>query len=158
MPTKQGSLDLLNDPVAQKLLQSTNMAQVAYNWKDGTPRVVPIWFHWNGSELVIASPTGAPKVKVLDNAKVAVTINDMNPPYKVLLMRGTAHVTIVEGIAAEYATAAMRYNGDEGGKAWLKQVEPLAPQMARISITPEWVGIQDFERRFPNALERAMGM
>lgn len=45
MPTKQGSLALLNDPVAQRLLQSTNPARLAYVWKDGTPRVVPIWFH-----------------------------------------------------------------------------------------------------------------
>jgi hypothetical protein len=30
------------------------------------------------------------------------------------------------------------------------------PQMTRISIRPEWVAVQDFERRFPNAVERAM--
>jgi hypothetical protein len=28
--------------------------------------------------------------------------------------------------------------------------------MARIAITPEWVGILDFEQRFPSALEKAM--
>jgi hypothetical protein len=31
MPTKQGSLALLNDPVAQRLLQSTVPARFAYN-------------------------------------------------------------------------------------------------------------------------------
>ena len=158
MPTKQGSLALLNDPVAQKLLQSTNLAHFAYNWSDGTPRVVPIWFHWDGKEVVIASPADAPKAKVLNNAKVALTIDDPSSPYKVLLIRGTARVTIVEGIAPEYAAAAVRYNGAEGGAAWIKQVEPLVSQMARVGITPEWVAVQDFERRFPNALERAMGM
>jgi hypothetical protein len=30
--------------------------------------------------------------------------------------------------------------------------------MARIAIKPQWVGIMDFEGRFPNDLERAMGM
>jgi hypothetical protein len=158
MPTKQGSLDLLNDPVAQTLLQSTNLAHFAYNWSDGTPRVVPIWFHWNGQEVVIASPADAPKAKVLNNAKVALTIDDPGSPYKVLLIRGTARATIVEGIAPEYAAAAVRYNGVEGGEAWIKQVEPLVSKMARVAITPEWVAVQDFERRFPNALERAMGM
>src|SRR5664279_3972517 len=150
MPTKQGSLDLLNDPVAQKLLQSTTLAHFAYNWTDGTPRVVPVWFHWNGKEVVIASPADAPKSKVPNNAKVALTIDDPTPPFKVLLIRGTARVSIVEGIAPEYKAAATRYNGVEGGAAWIKQIEPITPRMVRIAITPEWVAVQDFERRFPN--------
>src|SRR5262245_33904799 len=76
MTTKQGSLSLLNDPVAQKMLQSAVPARFAYNWRDGTPRVVPIWFHWNGSEVVLGTPPDAPKMKVLqDGAKVALTID-----------------------------------------------------------------------------------
>ncbi len=158
MPTKQGSLELLNDPVAQSLLQSSNPARLAYVWKDGTPRVVSIWFHWTGRELVLGSAPTMPKVKVLDGAKVAVTIDDNGFPYKVLLIRGTANVRVVDGIADEYKQAANRYMGTEGGAQWIQNMEPITPKMARIAITPEWVGVQDFERRFPNELEKAMGM
>ena len=42
MPAQQGDLALLNHPVAQDLLHSTNPARLAYSWHDGTPRVVPI--------------------------------------------------------------------------------------------------------------------
>lgn len=157
MPTKQGSLDLLNDPVAQQLLQSTNPANLAYVWKDGTPRTVPIWFHWNGKELVFGSASRMPKSKVMNNAKAAVTIHDTNYPYKVLLIRGTAHVEIVPGIVPEYVSAAERYFGEAGGKAWIANMAGTT-DMARITVTPEWVGVQDFERRFPNELERSMGM
>src|SRR5579872_2505945 len=69
MTTKQGSLDLLNDPVAQKLFQSTIPARLAYVWHDGTPRVVPIGFHWDGKQLVLGTPMAAPKLKVIDGAK-----------------------------------------------------------------------------------------
>lgn len=158
MPTKQGSLDLLNDPVAQSLLQSSNPARLAYVWKDGTPRVVPIWFHWNGTALVLGSPPAAPKVKVLDGAKVGVTIDSNGFPYKVLLIRGTARVQEVDGITPEYKLAAARYLGVEGGSQWVANMEPITPRLAKISITPEWVGVQDFEQRFPNAVEAAMGM
>jgi hypothetical protein len=48
MPTSQGDLELLNDPVARRLLASPVPARLAYTWTDGTPRVVPIGFHWNG--------------------------------------------------------------------------------------------------------------
>lgn len=157
MPTKQGSLTLLNDPVAQRLLHSTNPARLAYVWKDSTPRVVPIWFHWTGQEVVFGSAATMPKVKVLDGAKVAITIDDQNYPYKVLLIRGTAHVKVVDGIVPEYIAAAARYMGVEGGAAWIKNMEPISPTMARIAVTPEWIAVQDFEQRFPNELEKAMG-
>ncbi len=73
----QGSLSLLDDPAAQRLLTSQQLAHLAYNWTDGTPRCTPIWFHWNGSEVAMASPATAPKHLALhDGDSVAVTIDD----------------------------------------------------------------------------------
>lgn len=157
MTTRQGDLSLLDDPVAQRLLQSTIPARLAYNWNDGTPRVIPIGFHWDGKEIVLGTPPDAPKMKVLrDGAKVALTIDSDTMPYKVLLVRGTIRTDTVEGIAPEYAAMTKRVFGEEGGQAWLNQLEPICPSMSRVFIKPEWVGILDFETRFPNALERAM--
>ncbi len=71
MPVKQGDLELLQDPVSQELLQSKIPARLAYIAADGTPRVVPIWFHWNGREFVMATPPKAPKLNALaKNPKV----------------------------------------------------------------------------------------
>ena len=149
---------MLNDPVAQKLLHSPLPARLAYVWKDGSPRVVPIGFHWDGKQIVLGTPPAAPKLKVIDGAKVALTIDQSDVlPYKVLYIRGTAHVTIVDGIVPEYKLMCMRVMGPEGGAAWLKQIEPMSPKMARVAITPEWVGVLDFETRFPSAIEKAMG-
>jgi hypothetical protein len=158
MATRHGSLELLNDPVAQNLLKSTKMAQLAYVWSDGTPRVVPIWFHWNGKELVLGTPPGAPKMKALKSgAPVAVTIEDSSAwPYKVLYLRGTAHIEMLDGITPEYAWCAVHYFGEEAGNAWIAQVSQLTDKMARISITPTWVSLSDFETRFPSAIESAI--
>lgn len=156
MPSQQGDLSLLQQPVAQKLLHSTGMARLAYNWTDGTPRVVPIWFHWTGDEIVFGSPVDAPKVRVLQNASVAITIDSESPPYNVLMIRGTARINIVDGIAPEYTAAATRYYGAEGAQVWLAQLGALTSQMARISVKPEWVGTLDFETRFPSAIESAI--
>jgi hypothetical protein len=57
---------------------------------------------------------------------------------------------------AEYAASAERYFGQEQGQAWTGQVGGMFAQMARIVIEPEWVGIMDFEQRFPSAIEAAM--
>ena len=157
MPTQQGSLSLLDDPVAQRLLQSPTPARLAYNWTDGTPRVVPIGFHWNGTELVFGTPPDAPKVDALrDGTKVAVTIDTDTMPYKVLLIRGTVRTDVVDGIAPEYEHMVYRSLGRENGEAWLANLRQICPRMVRVFVTPEWVGVQDFEMRFPNAIERAM--
>ncbi|MGB2693917.1 MAG: pyridoxamine 5'-phosphate oxidase family protein [Dehalococcoidia bacterium] len=153
MTTKQGDIALLQDPIAQALLRSTIPARLAYTWLDGTPRVVPIWFHWDGTEIVLASPPKAPKLRALRrNPAVALTIDDTEWPHKVLLVRGTATVETVNGIAAEYAASARRYFGEEQGDAWVKQVGSMVSEMGRIAIRPEWVGILDFVERFPSAL------
>ena len=158
MPTKQGDTALLNDPIAQELLRSTIPARLAYVGSDGAPRVVPIWFHWNGEEIVLGTPPTAPKTKALrQNSKVALTIDTNAWPHKVLQIRGTAKVETVDGVVPEYAAAARRYFGEEQGHAWVEQMGKMFSQMARISVRPEWVGIMDFENRFPNAIEAAMG-
>jgi Pyridoxamine 5'-phosphate oxidase len=153
MPVEQGSLKLLQHPAAQELLQSRIPARLAYVWTDGTPRVIPIWFHWDGREFVMASPPKAPKLKALaKNPKVSFTIDDNVFPHKVLLVRGTARLQSVDGIVPEYAAAAERYFGPEQGQAWLTQLRSMVSSMVRISITPEWVGVLDFQSRFPSAL------
>lgn len=157
MPTRQGGLALLDDPVAQHLLQSSIPARFAYSWTDGTPRVIPIGFHWNGTEFVLGTPPDAPKLKALSNgAKAALTIDSDTLPYKVLLIRGSVRIDTVDGIAPEYEAMTRRTLGEEASQDWLETMRPICPQMSRIFITPEWVGILDFETRFPSAIERAM--
>ena len=157
MVTKQGGTELLQDPVAQKLLVSTAPARLAYTWTDGSPRVVPMWFHWDGENVVLVGPPTAPKGQALRaDPRVAITIDQNDWPYKALLLRGRAVLDEVQGIAAEYVSAAARYMGAEQGAAWVKQVSQMGPSVLRIRVRPEWVGILDFETRFPSAIEKAM--
>src|SRR5215213_4269844 len=114
---------VLNDPVAQRLLAAAIPARLAYTAEDGTPRVVPIWFHWNGEEIVMAGPPDVPKVPALQaRPEVALTIDETAWPYKVLLIRGTATVEIVDGVAPEYRLAARKHFGEAQGDAWADQV------------------------------------
>jgi len=152
-PVHQGGLDLLQHPAAQELLRSKIPARLAYVWTDGTPRVIPIWFHWNGKEIVMATPPRAPKLKALaTNPKVALTIDDNIFPHKVLLVRGTARLESLNRIVPEYEAAAERYFGAEQAEGWLAQLRSMVSSMVRITVAPEWVGLLDFQTRFPSAL------
>jgi hypothetical protein len=82
---------------------------------------------------------------------VAVTIDQSTSwPYRALLLRGNATVEMLDDVSEEYAAAARRYFGDEQGEAWVNQL--AGKPMARISVTPTWVTVLDFETRFPSAL------
>ena len=156
--TQENILRLFKDPVAQELLNSKIPARLAYTALDGSPRVVPIWFHWDGERFVLGTAPGSPKVKALTrNAKVALTIDEDTYPPKVLLVRGSAEVEVIEGLVPEYCEAARRYLGEEQGRAWEEQGRLIFKQMARIAIAPEWVKILDFETRFPRAIQEAIG-
>jgi Pyridoxamine 5'-phosphate oxidase len=149
----RGDLECLGDPVAQSMLASNVPGRLAYVWSDGTPRVVPIWFHWDGEQIVFGTPPRAPKLGALrDGAPVAVTIDSNEWPYRVLSIRGTASVERVAGVFPEYAAAAKRYLGDDQGQAWVDQFPPDA-ELWRIAITPTWANVLDFETRFPSALD-----
>jgi nitroimidazol reductase NimA-like FMN-containing flavoprotein (pyridoxamine 5'-phosphate oxidase superfamily) len=152
MAGQQGDVHLLEEPIAQELLQSPQLARLAYTWVDGTPRVVPLWFHWTGEAVTFGTPAKAPKLKTLStHPDVAVTIDDSSSwPYRALLLRGRATVEMLDDVSAEYAASAHRYFGEEQGNAWVGQLRG-AP-MARISVVPSWVGVLDFETRFPSAL------
>jgi Pyridoxamine 5'-phosphate oxidase len=130
MTMVKGGTELLQDPVAQELLASRIPARLAYNWTDGTPRVVSIWFHWDGSDIVMASLPGAPKLKALQTGdRVAITIDTNDPPHHILSIRGTAEVTETQGVVKEYARAAVRYLGKEGAR----------PTSGRCRLTSGWV-------------------
>lgn len=141
---QQGShLTLLREPVAVELLASRQLARLAYTWTDGTPRVVPIWFHWNGDALVLGTPVRAPKLPALrDHPEVAVTIDDSTTwPYKALLIRGVAAVDVLDSVSPEYEASARRYFGDEQGEAWVSGLRDVP--MARITIVPRQVRLLD---------------
>jgi Pyridoxamine 5'-phosphate oxidase len=153
MALPQGDPALLNSNVARRLLASTIPARIAYTANDSKPRVVPIWFHWTGHELVMTSLAGAAKIAALRNhPDVAVTIDAEGFPPDVLLLRGRVEVTDVDGIVPEYALAAHRYLGDEGATAFLAQLDHPDTRMHRIALRPSWVGVLDFKTRLPRVL------
>ena len=70
-----------------------------------------------------------------------------------LLIRGQASITEVEGIVPEYALSARRYLGEEQAKEYLAYIDQPGTKMARIGVRPAWVGIIDFETRLPNNMK-----
>jgi hypothetical protein len=148
----------LQQPGALELLESSDPARLAYTGPDGSPRVIPVGFLWNGTAVVVCTAPTAPKVAALARQpKVALTIDTIGPPAKELLLRGTARIEIVDGVAQEYlAAAAKSTHGDELA-ACEANVRSTYKTMARITITPSWARFYDFGAgRLPTFLRRLM--
>jgi Pyridoxamine 5'-phosphate oxidase len=156
----QGDLRLLETGLAQELLQAPIPARLAFVCTDGTPRVVPTWFHWTGSEIVMVTFTAgrgigirhpAARIAALRaNPRVALTIDTDSYPPKSLTVRGTAVISEVAGVAAEYAAAARRYLGQDAAAAMLAALDRPGTGQARIAVRPDWVGLLDFVTRRPS--------
>lgn len=163
MTLEQGDLRLLEIDVAERLLASTIPARYAYTAPDGTPRIVASWFVWTGDELVMPTFISVPHVRhpayrlraLRAKPDVAVSIDTETSPPEVLVIRGRAEITEVDGVVPEYAEAAHRYLGSDQAAPYLAQIDQPGTRMARIAVRPAWVGVMDFQTRMPSNLRGA---
>jgi hypothetical protein len=146
--------EILNKPISQEML-NRDLARLAYVAKDGTPRVVPIGFTWNGTEVVMCTSTNAPKLASLRrNPAVSLTIDTEVHPPKILLLRGEAVLDEVEGIPDEYLQMNGTYEmTPEQRVEWEAQVRSLYDSMVRIVVTPTWAKLIDFHETLPTPVE-----
>jgi hypothetical protein len=77
---------------------------------------------------------------------VAVTIDTGNTSAtaKQLLIRGTAAIEIVDGVAPEYIEASAKTLSGTDLEGFEAQVQGVFEQQARISITPDWARFYHF--------------
>src|SRR5262245_21352032 len=147
-------LEVMNRPISQQLLGSDIPARFAYTARDGSPRVVPVGFHWNGAEIVVCTTTNAKKLPALAaDPRVALTIDTNSFPPHVLLVRGTAQVEIVDGVPDDYLAASRKLVGPSAWDQWEAGVGALYDEMARIVITPTWAKLLDFETTISSNVE-----
>jgi hypothetical protein len=157
----QGDLGLLETDLAQQLLSSSIPARLAFVATDGTPRVVPTWFEWNGTEIVMVTYVAGPNVGIRHpaarlaalraNPTVALTIDTEEFPSQSLTIRGQAEIDEVDGLAPEYVTSAHRYLGD-AAEGTLASMDQPGTVQARTVVRPTWVGLLDFATRLPSPL------
>lgn len=152
---KQSAVDeVLNRPLSRELL-ARDLTRLAFTWHDGTPRVLPTKFFWNGSEIVMCTAKNTRKLPALRrNPAVALTIDTESHPPKLLLLRGRAELDVVDGIPDEF----LRWNGTfemtpEQRVEWLASVRSLYDGMVRIVVKPTWAKLIDFETTLPTAIE-----
>ena len=148
--------DELHQPGAQELLHSAPLARLAYNGLDGFPRVVPCGFFWTDGAIVVCTATTAPKAAALAvRPEVALTIDSAgaSAAAQSLLVRGTARLDTVDGVADEYLQAAAKTMEGADLAGFEQSVRATYAQMVRISVAPARARFFDFSAgRLPHFL------
>jgi Pyridoxamine 5'-phosphate oxidase len=132
-------VDALDHPVAVELLASRIPLRLAFTGLDGNPRVVPIWFHWDGAEVAVFTDADSYKARAIaKHAAVAGTIDTEGPPYRVLRLRGEARIEPCpgDGPHPQAWAATIRYLGEQAAAEFAsrKSGQPVV----RIAFRPSW--------------------
>ncbi|MGY4768362.1 pyridoxamine 5'-phosphate oxidase family protein [Kribbella sp. CWNU-51] len=152
--TKDEIAAILAKPYAQQLLNGPEPARFAYDGLDGDPRVIPIGFWIEGERILMGTVPKSAKVAALrKNPKVALTVDTGAFPPKALLIRGTAEVELVQGVPEGYLAAGHKVMTDEQYPEWEAGVKGLYSEMVRITVTPTWAKLLDFETTIPKSVE-----
>lgn len=155
--TARDVAEVMNRPYSRELLTSRIPARLAYIGLDGDPRVVPVGYDWDGTHITIASATSSAKTAAVQtNPRVALSIDSEDFPPRVLLLRGTAQIEVVNGVPDVFLRASKRRISDDQWSGWKAGVHALYDQMAVITITPTWAKLIDFETTIPKAEEDMM--
>jgi PPOX class probable F420-dependent enzyme len=73
------------------LREGTRTAKLATVAADGHPHVVPVWFVLDGDDLVVTTMSSSAKARHLArDPRVAVSVDEEDPPFAFVALRGTA--------------------------------------------------------------------
>lgn len=103
-------------PSAAAALESDPVAWLSSVRRDGSPHLVPVWFHWDGEQVVAFSKPHAKKVENLRiDPRVMIAIGTPGPGFDVELIEADAELPetraaecMPSGFAAKYAELLRR--------------------------------------------------
>jgi PPOX class probable F420-dependent enzyme len=101
---------------------------------DGTPQVTPVWFDYDGKNLIFNSARGRQKdLNVRRDPRVSMTIIDPENPYRYVEVRGRVTDITQEGARDSINKLSKKYLG--------KDVYPGPPDEVRViyRVKPEKV-------------------
>jgi PPOX class probable F420-dependent enzyme len=88
-------------------------AGLALVLSDGTPQVTPVWFDWNGEDIIVNTARGRVKDKILRRKPVvALLIADPDDPYRYIQIKGHVVAENEENAYEDICDLQEKYHGN----------------------------------------------
>lgn len=116
------------------------IAVLAYIRADGRPNQAPIWYTHRDGTFYMSTTTTGPKNRAIErNPKISLTIQDERPPYRAVIVDGTATLIPLDGGDDPTEGMATRYFGRLGAVAYDKMTRELYDEsgLTLISLVPD---------------------
>ncbi len=115
------------------LTQKKAFAQLATLMPDGSPQVSPVWFEYDGQNILINSAKGRVKDKnIRRDPRVGLDILDPDNPYRHLSIRGRVVEITENGADAHIDKLTKKYLGQDTypyrGKGEVRVIYKIVPE------------------------------
>ncbi len=110
----------------QEFLAAKHVAVLSVAATDGRPPAsVPIWYGYTpGGDILINTGASARKSKLIERAgAVTLVVQNEEPPYQYVVVEGTVVDTTMPTPLDVREAIAIRYLGEEGGRAFVRSME-----------------------------------
>lgn len=110
----------------QEFLAATHVAVLSVDAADGRPPAsVPIWYDYTpGGNIRIMTGVSSRKARLIERAgAVTLVVQREEPPYQYVVVEGSVVETTKPAPADVQESIAIRYLGEEGGRAFLRSME-----------------------------------
>ena len=109
----------------QEFLAAKHVAVLSVAAEGRPPASVPMWYDYTpGGDIRINTGAGARKSKLIEQAgAVTLVVQNEEPPYQYVVVEGTVVNTTTPTPLEVREAIAIRYLGEEGGRAFVKTLE-----------------------------------
>ena len=106
---------------------------------DGRPRCAPIWFHWQDGAAYMFTARGTLKWRNLErNPNASLCIDWREPPYNSVVVDGPVE-EVDRSLYKLVLSMAVRYYGDEKGRAFAEDYRGDKPSVVVFRLTPRHI-------------------
>ncbi|MCV7330491.1 pyridoxamine 5'-phosphate oxidase family protein [Mycobacterium cookii] len=124
----------------QEFLADLHVGVLSVAAGDRPPASVPIWYGYTpGGNILISTGASSRKARLIEQAgAVSLVVQREEPPYQYVVVEGTVVDTTTPTPLNVREDIAIRYLGEDGGRAFVKSLE--GQQSVLFTIRPDrWI-------------------
>jgi nitroimidazol reductase NimA-like FMN-containing flavoprotein (pyridoxamine 5'-phosphate oxidase superfamily) len=133
-------MNAFSESARQEFLAAKHVGVLSVAADDRPPASVPMWYGYTpGGNILINTGASSRKAKLIEQAgAVSLVVQHEEPPYQYVVVEGTVIDTTTPAPLEVREAIAIRYLGEEGGRAFVKSFEGNASVL--FTIRPDrWI-------------------
>ena len=132
-----------------ELLSQPHIAVVAVTASDGAPHAVPTWYEYKAGKVTFHTDQTAFKYKCFQHdPRIALVIDTKRPPYKCVVLKGTATIEIKKNDNVRGLRMSIAYLGQKNGTRYYNTMMK-DQEVAVVTLKPSRIISWDYSNLLP---------